>query len=160
MLQLQVLRQNPEWVKERLEIKNFVEPDLVNEIILLDEELRHLKKRIEDVQMQINSKSAQIQQLNKNGQKEESDKIRDEVIMLKTFLNKDKPDLDQKNKLLEDKLVLLPNLPSQKVPAGKTPEDNIVVREGGNKPQLPAGAIPHWELAKKYDLINFELGNK
>jgi len=160
MLQLQVLRQNPGWVKERLEVKNFTEPDLVNEIILLDEELRGLKKRIEDAQMQINSKSAQIQQLNKNGQKAEADKIRDEVITLKTLLNKDKPDSDQKNKLLEDKLVRLPNLPSEKVPSGKTPEENVVVREGGSRPQLSADALPHWELAKKYDLINFELGNK
>ncbi|MFI5185977.1 MAG: serine--tRNA ligase [Chitinophagales bacterium] len=160
MLQLQVLRQNPEWVKERLAVKNFTSTNFVDEIILLDEEIKHLKKRIEDAQMQINSKSTEIQRLYKNVQKDKADKIRDEVILLKTLLNNDRPQLDEKNKLLGDKLVQLPNLPSEKVPSGKTPEDNVTIREGGNKPNLPKDALPHWELAKKYDLINFELGTK
>lgn len=160
MLQVAFIRNNTELVKQRLAIKNFAELNLVDEIISLDEEIRHLKKRIEDAQMQINSKSAQIPQLIKNGQKKESDKIRDEVLLLKTILNKDKPELEQKNKLLESKLVLLPNLPSEKVPAGKTPADNVVVKEGGTKPQLPAGSVPHWELIKKYDIVDFETGAK
>ncbi len=176
MLQVQALRQNPQAIKERLAVKNFTEINLVDEIILLDEEIRHLKKRIEDAQMQINSKSDQIQQLNKSGQKDEADKIRDQVIMLKTLLNSDKPELEQKNKLLEDKLVRLPNLPSEKVPVIVTPgtgeltitgyppyvliSGNVVIKEGGTKPSLPANALPHWDLAKKYDLIDFELGTK
>ena len=121
---------------------------------------RFERKKIEDAQMQINSRSDQIQKLIKNNQKEETIKIRDEVTLLKTMLNKEKPDLEQKTKSLEEKLVLLPNLPHSSVPAGKTPEENEVVREGGTKPTLYEGAMPHWDLAKKYDLINFELGNK
>jgi seryl-tRNA synthetase len=160
MLQVAFIRNNTERVKQKLAIKNFTELNLVDEIISFDEEIRHLKKRIEDVQMQINSKSAQIPQLIKNGQKEEADKIRDEVLLLKSILNKDKPALEQKNKLLESKLVLLPNIPSEKVPAGKSPADNIVVREGGAKPQLPAGSVPHWDLIKKYDIVDFETGAK
>lgn len=160
MLQTAFIRNNKEEVKQRLIVKNFAELNLVDEILSLDEDIRHLKKRIEDSQMQINSKSAQIPQLIKNGKKEEADKIRDEVLLIKTILNKDKPDLEKKNKLIEDKLVLLPNLPSDKVPPGKTPADNIVVRAGGNEPKLPANALPHWELIKKYDIVDFETGAK
>ncbi|HNR15024.1 MAG TPA: serine--tRNA ligase [Chitinophagaceae bacterium] len=160
MLQLQMLRQNPEAVKERLAIKHFSETGLVDEILLLDEEIRQLKKRIEDAQMQINVKSAQIPQLMKGDKNDEAAKIRDEVILLKTVLNDDKPVLEQKTKAIEDALVKLPNLPSDKVPAGKTPADNVVVREGGNKPTLPAGSLPHWELIKKYDIVDFETGAK
>jgi seryl-tRNA synthetase len=160
MLQVAFIRNNKEEVKQRLAVKNFAELNLVDEILLLDEETRHLKKKIEDAQMQINSKSAQIPQLIKEGKKEEADKVRDEVLLIKTILNQGKPELEQKNKLLDDKLVLLPNLPSDKVPPGKTPEDNIVVRAGGNEPRLAANALPHWDLIKKYDIIDFETGAK
>lgn len=160
MLQLQVLRQNPEAVKERLAVKHFSETGLVDEILLLDEEIRQLKKKIEDAQMQINVKSAQIPQLMKGDKKDEAAKIRDEVILLKTVLNNNKPVLDQKTKAIDEALVKLPNLPSDKVPAGKTPADNVVVREGGSKPTLAAGSLPHWELIKKYDIVDFETGAK
>ncbi|MBS1566359.1 MAG: serine--tRNA ligase, partial [Bacteroidetes bacterium] len=81
-----------------------------------------------------------------------------EVATLKTQLDGSK--LSDIEKKIQDILYLLPNLPSEKVPPGKTPEDNVVVREGGAKPQLPQGAVPHWDLAKQYSLIDFELGNK
>lgn len=160
MLQLQVLRQNPDWVKERLAVKHFKETGLVDEIILLDEEIRKLKKDSEDVQMQINNLSAQIPTLNKNGQKEEVERVKEEVGVLKVLLNRFKPELDQKTKLIDDTLVRLPNLPSDKVPVGRTPADNITIREGGTKPNLPAGAVPHWDLIKKYDIVDFETGAK
>jgi seryl-tRNA synthetase len=160
MLQVAYIKQNVELVKERLAVRNFKDINLVDEIILLDDEIRHLKKRIEDAQMQINLKSTQIQQLNKNGEKDQADKTRDEVILLKTVLNTDKPGLETKIRKLENILVLLPNLPHRSVTPGKTPEDNEVVREGGKRPELFTGAVPHWDLAKKYDLINFDLGNK
>lgn len=160
MLQLAFIRQNTELVKERLGIRNFKQLELIDEIIILDDEVKNLKKKIEDAQMQINFRSDQIQKLIKNNQQEEIIKIRDEVTLLKTILNKEKPGLEQKIKLLEDKLLLLPNLPHASVPKGKTPEENEVVREGGQKPALDKEALPHWDLAKKYDLVNFELGNK
>jgi seryl-tRNA synthetase len=160
MLQVAFIRQNTELVKERLAVKNFKQLELVDEIIILDDEVKSLKRKIEDAQMHINSRSDQIQKLIKNNQKEESIKIRDEVTLLKTILNKEKPDLEQKIKSLEQKLLLLPNLPHPSVPPGKTPGENVIVRVGGDKPKLHTGALPHWELAKKYDLINFELGNK
>ena len=160
MLQLQVIRQNPEAVKDRLAVKHFAEPQLVDEIIVLNEEVRKLKKKIENAQMQVNTLSAQIPQLHKSNQKEEAEKVRDQVVLLKTLLSNNKPALDDKTKLLDDKLVRLPNLPSAQVPVGKTPAENVVVREGGVKPQLPTGAVPHWDLIKKYDIVDFETGAK
>jgi seryl-tRNA synthetase len=160
MLQIAFIRNNPELVKKRLAARNFVQPELVDEIIALDDAVKILKKKVEDAQMQINSKSGEIQKLIKNNQQEEIIKIREEVTLLKAILSKEKPELEQKIKSLEDKLLLLPNLPHSSVPPGKTPEENEVVREGGTIPILQKGAMPHWDLAKKYDLINFELGNK
>jgi seryl-tRNA synthetase len=160
MLQVNLIKQNPEEVKKKLAVKNFKELALVDEIISLDEERKKLQRNVEDAQMQVNLRSAEIPKFIKEGKKTEADKSRDEVLLLKTILSKDKSDLEQKNKSLEDILLRLPNLPSEKVPPGKTPEENEIVRLGGNKPELFPGAVPHWELAKKYDLIDFELGNK
>lgn len=160
MLQVAFIRQDTEFVKERLKVKDFKQLSVIDDVLILDNEIKNLKKKIEDGQMNVNSKSAQIQRLIINNQKEEINKIRDEVTLLKTILNSEKPELDEKTKLLEQKLLLIPNLPHSSVPAGKTPEENEIVREGGDKPKLYSGAQPHWDLAKKYDLIDFELGNK
>jgi seryl-tRNA synthetase len=94
------------------------------------------------------------------GQKEEAEARKKEVETFKNTLSPIGEALEKAEKELNDLLVLLPNLPSPKVPKGKTPEDNEIVRTGGSKPELYAGAVPHWELAKKFDLIDFELGNK
>jgi seryl-tRNA synthetase len=160
MLDVKFIRDNKDFVKERLGIRNFKELELVDDIIKLDDESKTIKRKIEDAQMQVNVNSVQIPVLIKDGKKDEADVLREKVILLKTTLNADKPQLEKQEKLLRDQLLKLPNLPSLKVPAGKTPEDNIVVREGGTKPSLPANAAPHWDLAKKYNLIDFDLGNK
>ncbi len=160
MLQINYIRQNLELVKERLAIKEFKQLELIDEIVLLDEECRRLKKNVEDIQMQLNTKSGEIPKLIKNDKKDEADKLRDEATLLKSLLNRDKPELEQKSKLLDDKILLLPNLPHSSVPPGKTPEDNVIVREGGTKPSLPDNAQPHWELIKQYDLVDFETGVK
>ena len=160
MLDVKFIRDNKDFVKERLAIRNFKESELVDEIIELDNESKLIKRKIEDAQMQINVNSAQIPLLIKEGKKHEADTLREKVILLKTILSDNKPALEKSEKLLRDQLLKIPNLPSTKVPAGKTPEDNIVVREGGKKPTLPSNAVSHWDLAKKYNLIDFELGNK
>jgi seryl-tRNA synthetase len=160
MLQLQVLRQNPAWVKERLAIKNFVDLNLVDTILSLDDERKKLQLDFDNTQAKVNSLSKEIGQLMAKGQKEEAEANKKLVTDLKATLQPITEKLGNIEQQLHDELVKLPNLPSEKVPAGKSPADNVVVREGGQKPQLPAGAVPHWELAKKYDLIDFELGNK
>ncbi len=160
MLQVQVLRQNPEWVKERLAIKHFANQGLVEEIIALDDERKKLQLESDTLQSKVNAASKEIGMLMGKGQKEEAEAKKQEVAAIKASLQ---PLADQQTEIekqLGEKLVLLPNLPSEKVPAGKTPADNVVVREGGMKPQLSADALPHWDLIKKYDIVDFETGVK
>lgn len=160
MLQLQALRQNPQAVKERLAIKNFTGTGLVDEIISLDDERKRLQLESDNVLAKINAASKEIGQLMAKGKKEDAESKKAEVASYKSSLQPVSEKLEETEKQLSEKLVLLPNLPSDKVPAGKTPADNVVVREGGHKPNLPSGAVPHWDLAKKYNLIDFDLGNK
>ena len=94
------------------------------------------------------------------GEKEKAETLKQNIPSLKTSLQPISDQLAETERQLQSELVKLPNVPSEKVPVGRTPEDNVIVREGGIKPSLPKDALPHWELAKKYDLINFELGNK
>ncbi|HEY1113691.1 MAG TPA: serine--tRNA ligase [Chitinophagaceae bacterium] len=160
MLQLAQLRNDPEGVKERLAVKHFAEPALVDEIISLDDQRKSLTFQFDDTKAKINAASKEIGALMGKGQKEEAEGKKKDVETLKAALAPIQQELDSVEKGLNDLLVRLPNLPSSKVPKGRTPEDNEIVRTGGTKPQLPAGSVPHWELAKKYDIIDFELGNK
>lgn len=160
MLQVNTIRQNTEEVKKRLAVKHFKELNLVDEIISLDDERKSLVFQFDETKAGINAASKEIGMLKSKGLNEEADVKKKEVENLKDKLAPVQKSLDEVEKKLADTLVLLPNLPSELVPPGKTPEDNEVVRTGGSKPELYAGAVPHWELAKKYDLIDFELGNK
>lgn len=160
MLQVNVLRSNPEWVKERLAVKHFKQPELVDEIIALDDKRKRLQLEFDNTQAKINSSSKDIGKLMGQGKKEEAEALKAAIPQLKATLEPVKEGVQQAEKQLQELLVLLPNLPGELVPVGKTPEDNLVVKEGGLKPELPASAVPHWELAKKYNLIDFELGVK
>ena len=160
MLQLQVLRQNPQAVKDRLCVKNFAEPQLVDTIITLDDERKKLQQEFDNNQAKVNSTSKEIGGLMAKGQKEEAEIKKQEVGILKSTLQPISEKLAVVEKQLHDELVKLPNLPSVQVPVGKSPADNVVVREGGIKPQLPAGSVPHWDLIKKYDIVDFETGAK
>lgn len=160
MLQLQVLRQNPQAVKEKLAIKHFAEPQLVDVIIALDDERKKLQFDFDNNQAKVNSISKEIGALMAKGHKEDAETKKQEIAVLKSSLQPITEKLAVTEKKLHDELVKLPNLPSVLVPAGKTPADNVVVREGGVKPQLPAGAVPHWDLIKKYDIVDFETGAK
>lgn len=160
MLQVNLIRQNAEEVKRRLAVKNFAAINLVDEIIALDEERKKLVFQFDETKAGINAASKEIGQLMSRGEKEKADAKRKNVEQLKEKLTPVETELAAAEKKLTELMLLLPNLPSDKVPPGKTPEDNEVVRMGGSKPELFAGAVPHWDLAKKYDLIDFELGTK
>ena len=160
MLQLQVLRQNAESVKERLAIKNFYDLSLVDKIVELDEQCRKQKTEAEKLQAAMNAASKEIGMLMGKGEKEKAEEKKAEVAKDKALIQQSNEKLAELEKTLNDTLVLLPNLPSDKVPAGKTPADNITVKENGVKPQLAADATPHWELIKKYDIVDFEAGVK
>ena len=160
MLQLATLRNQADFVKERLAVKNFKELELVDEIISLDDKRKSLTFQFDETKAKINAASKEIGMLKGKGQHEEAESRKKEVESFKTTLDPIQKQLDETEKQLNEMLVRLPNLPSAQVPKGKTPEDNEVVRTGGSKPELYKGAVPHWDLAKKYDLIDFELGNK
>jgi seryl-tRNA synthetase len=160
MLQVTFIRQQTELVKERLAVKNFKELQLVDEIISLDDERKKLLLESENTQSKLNASAKEIGALMAKGQKAEAEAKKQEVATLKSSLQPIADRLAVVDQQLNDTIVRLPNLPSAKVPKGKTPEENVTVREGGQKPSLHNGAVPHWDLAKKYNLIDFELGNK
>lgn len=160
MLQVNVLRNNPGWVKERLAVKHFKQPGLVDEIVALDDKRKRLQAEFDSIQAKINSSSKDIGKLMGQGKKEEAETLKTEIPQLKAALEPVKEGMQAAEKQLHELLVTLPNLPSELVPFGRTAEDNVVVREGGLKPDLHQKAEPHWDLTKKYNLIDFELGNK
>lgn len=159
MIPIQIIRERAAWVKERLAVKNF-DTAIVDDIVALDEKRRQVQTRSEEHKAKLNEASKAIGQLMQQGNKEEAGERKEQVATHKTSIAM----LEEELKVLEhqqqNKLVLLPNTPDEKVPAGKTPEENITVKEGGIKPELAVTAQPHWELTKKYNLIDFELGTK
>ena len=160
MLSAGFIRNNVELVKERLSIKNFKEINLVDSIIVLDDERKQLQFKIDENQAKLNLVSKEIGMLMAKGEKKTAEEKKQEVAVLKESIQPLSLKLGEVEKQLLGEIILLPNLPHSSVPKGKTPEENEIAREGGAIPQFPDSAVPHWDLAKKYDLINFELGNK
>ncbi len=160
MLQLQVLRQNVEAVKARLAVKNFKNTELVDEVIALDDQRKKLQLEFDNTQASVNSASKEIGMLMGKGEKEAAEEKKKEVAELKTQLQPISEQLNATETKLQEFLVQIPNLPSPFVPKGTSAEDNEVVRSGGEKPQLYGGAVPHWDLIKVYDIVDFETGAK
>ncbi len=160
MLQVQVLRNNTEEVKKKLTIKNFKQLDLVDTIILLDDERKKLQAEFDAIQANINAASKEIGKLMGQGKKEEAELMKVEVGNLKLKVAGFGEAQETIEKKLHDALVLLPNLPSDLVPAGVSADDNITVDEHGEKPNLYADAKPHWDLIEQYRLVDFDLGSK
>ncbi len=160
MLQLAVIRQQPAFVKERLLVKNFDASAAVDTILSMDERRKKLQLELESSQAGLNTIAKEIGQLMAKGDKAGAEEKKQKVALIKSNQSPLQQALDLTDTQLQQLLLTLPNLPAAEVPRGKTPEDNELVREGGNKPVLPANAQAHWDLAKKYNLIDFELGNK
>lgn len=160
MLAIHFIRQNKDLVLEGLKKKHFKELDLVDAIISLDERRRQVQVENDNAAAFINSASKSIGQLIAKGNKEEAEQLKAEVAQNKSKANELNQQLADLEKEMHDMLVKLPNMPHASVPAGKTPEENLVVREWGTTPDLNAQKLPHWELTEKYGLIDFELGTK
>lgn len=160
MLTLNLIREKPDEVIRRLKVKNFDAKDLIKEIVALDEERRSTQNKLDGIQSELNNISKEIGALIKAGRKEEADSKKSLTIELKKEIETFSASLANNESALKNLLVKLPNLPSQGVPEGNGAEGNIVDREGGSMPELTADALPHWDLAKIYDIIDFELGNK
>ena len=160
MLQINYIRQNASIVKERLAVRNFSNTDLVDELILLDEEIRRQKSVAETLQASVNTASKEIGALMAKGDADAGNAKRNDVAGWKEELAVQKTTLQQAEENFNKKILLLPNLPHADVPAGKTPEENVTILTGGTVPELYEGAKPHWDLIKDYDLISFETGAK
>jgi seryl-tRNA synthetase len=160
MLQVNYIRQHTELVKQKLAIRNFKETALVDEILRLDDQRRKFQQDSEQAQSKLNSNAKEIGQLMAKGARDEAEVKKAEVSTLKATIQPMLDQLADLEKQLQDIILRLPNVPSDKVPPGKSPEDNVVIREGGKKPALPQSAAPHWELIKKYDIVDFETGAK
>ncbi len=160
MLQLQTLRDQKEKVLEGLKKRNFQELSLIEEILSLDEQKRKAQTEAERNKSELNVIAKEVGNLMKLGKKAEADAMKEKSISLKESQKGFEDKVGAMEQQLQDLLVRIPNIPHESVPQGKTPEDNINEYQHGEIPQLYAGAIPHWELASKYDIIDFELGNK
>ena len=160
MLTLKTLRDDPQHVIEKLAVKNFDARAIVERVLELDTNRRALQTESDALVAQQKVKANEIGALMKQGKKAEAEEAKKEVAALKAKSSELLAKADENNKELEAQLVLLPNMPCDLVIPGKGAEDNQVVKMGGPEVHLPQNALPHWELAKKYDIIDFDLGVK
>ena len=160
MLTLAVIKENPEAVIERLKVKNFDARTQIERIIELDKVRRNRQQARDNQAAELNKMAAAIGALMKQGKKEEAEEAKAKVAELK----ENNKAIDEELKVAEDEitsiLLNIPNMPCDMVPLGTTAEDNIVEKEGGKMPELGEEALPHWDLAKKYNIIDFDLGVK
>lgn len=160
MLPIQLFRTNKEQILEGLKKKNFKEPELVDQIIGVDEQRRALQVENDAIAASVNSASKAIGQLMAKGEKAQAEEMKAQVSNQKEQAKDIAQRLGELEKQLHDLVVRLPNLPHSSVPVGKTPEENVVVRSGGTRPDLGAQKLAHWDLAAKYSLMDLELGTK
>ena len=161
MLQINNIRENKEDVLKRLAIKNFKNAEsIINDILELDKIRKTTQKQGDDLKAESNSCAKQIGDLMKSGKKEEGEALKIKTAELKNTEKLIDEHLTQIELKLHNLLVTVPNTPNLTVPVGKTPEDNEVILEYGEKPTLYSNAKPHWELTSKYNIIDFELGVK
>lgn len=160
MLTLKYITENPQQVIERLARKNFKAEEMIAQVIELDTLRKQTQTSADQALAQANTLSKEIGLLFKQGKTDEANAAKEQTSTLKISIQ----ELTEKQASLEqqlnDLLVQIPNLPHESVPTGRHAEDNVIESSGGVVPELPADAIPHWDLAKKYDLIDFELGVK
>jgi seryl-tRNA synthetase len=160
MLQLTVIRENKEEVIARLSKRNIDAKSLVENVLAIDENKRALQTQLEELLAESNKISKEIGQLMKSGNKEEAEALKNRTTEIKSTSKELQDQVNALQEQLTDELYKIPNTPATIVPNGKDAEDNEVVHEEGEVPQLGAEAQPHWELVKKYDIIDFELGVK
>ncbi len=160
MLQVNFIRQNPDFVKERLTARNYANIEIVDTILAIDDQLRKVKTASEGIQATMNGIAKEIGILMSKGEKDAAESKKQEVVKLKNDMAEQAAELDQLEADFNKHILLLPNLPHSSVPKGKSAEDNQVVREGGKMPSLSSNAQPHWDLIKQYNLIDFEVGAK
>ena len=160
MLTLQLINQDPEEVIRRLAVKQFDGREPIMRIVELDKQRRALQKQRDDNAAVLNKMAAQIGALMKQGNRDEAENVKAQVADLKTANKQIDDNLTAAQDEITNILLTIPNVPYSGVPEGRTAEDNVVEKTGGKMPELGEDALPHWDLAKKYNLIDFDLGVK
>ena len=161
MLTLKLINEETERVIKGLEKKHFKgAKEAIENVLLIDKKRREAQQKLDKNKQESNLLSKQIGALMKEGKKEEAETTKQKVAELKANDKLLQAEMDNAEQELTELLCTIPNIPSSEVPEGATAEDNVVVAEGGTKPVLPEDALCHWDLAKKYNLIDFDLGTK
>ena len=160
MLQISLIREQKEQVAEALKKKNFDASEIIERILDVDQQRRTTQKKLDDTLAESKNMAKEIGNLFKSGQQDRANQLREETSRNKVIVKELQDKLSQLESEQESLLVLLPNIPDDTVPAGNTPEDNQVVLQEGEITELHQDAVPHWELATKYDIIDFEAGTK
>jgi seryl-tRNA synthetase len=160
MLTIPFIRENKDKILAGLKIKNFKNPEILDQIIELDNKRRTLQVTTNEMQAQMNTLSKEIGQLFKTGEREKANQVKEQTTGIKKELETLEQELQGVNEQMSELLVQVPNVAHPSVPEGKSEADNKEIRSGGSLPKLPEGALPHWELGKKYNLIDFDLGVK
>lgn len=160
MLTLQQIKENPTLIIERLAVKHFDGKEPIERVIALDERRRQLQLKNDNAAAELKKLAASIGALMKSGDKDSAEQAKATVATLKEQQKTVAEELDKTEKQITEILLSVPNIPCAMVPQGRTAEDNVVEKTGGPMPDLPDDALPHWDLAKKYNLIDFDLGVK
>ena len=160
MLQISYIRENKDLIINGLKKRNFKELELVEEAISLDENRRLIQTKLDNALAESNKLSKEIGALMKEGKRQEAEQAKEQTADLKEQVKQYTASLEETVNALNNILYRIPNIPNAIVPEGKTAEDNLTVFQAGEIPHLFEGALPHWELAKKYNIIDFELGVK
>jgi seryl-tRNA synthetase len=160
MLTINLIREKRDFIIERLQVKNFDAAEILDKIISLDTTRREIQTKTDTMQGEMNRISKEIGSLMKDGKKEEAEEAKEKIYKLKDEIKTLSEKLVPIDIELKNEIVKLPNLPHESVAPGHGAEDNVKVKEGGMIPILPESALPHWDLIKKYDIIDFDLGIK
>ncbi|MBC7689049.1 MAG: serine--tRNA ligase [Aquabacterium sp.] len=160
MLQISFIRQNVDLVKAKLATRFFKEVSIVDHVVSLDEQVRKLKVETETLQAEMNTSSKEIGLLMGKGEKDLAEQKKQQVALQKSSMQQLNEQLTTAEKQLHDEIIKLPNLPHSSVKKGNSVAENEVMKEGGTKPVLMTNAVPHWDLIKKYGLVDFETGAK
>ena len=160
MLTINLIREKKEFIIERLKVKNFQAEDIINRILALDSSRREIQSKTDSMQGEMNRISKEIGALMKDGKRDKAAASKEKTYSLKEEIKSLSDKLIPIDNELRNEIIRLPNLPHESVPPGFGADDNIKVREGGTMPLISDKALPHWDLIKKYDIIDFDLGIK
>jgi len=160
MLTLNAIKENPEYIIERLAVKHFDGRTAITEVLELDKKRRALQQQCDSDASQLKKMASSIAMLMKSGKRDEAEQVKTQVANLKQSTKELQEELEAAQEKITTLLLNIPNTPCEAVPLGRNADDNVVEKTGGPMPDLPADALPHWELARKYNIIDWELGVK